>query len=165
MWIINVCRILKNPTCAAARIMRFLRSAPRHLCERRVPRINSLTPAGQRVVKSGEGPSTVPSNYSARVTRQTDGPLAPRRNFCRTVPSWRRSHLHLLPREKISDATWDRVKLACRNFAWSETPHGNYSLVLRAKWGFLCIISPQYTGASLHNVRINFNAFFYVFFY
>jgi len=69
------------------------------------------------------------------------GPLAPRRNFCRTVPSWRRSYLHLLPREKISDAIRDRTKLAWRNFACSETPPGNYSLVSRAKWRRFCTLS------------------------
>lgn len=150
--------------------MRFLRSAPRHLCERRFPRVNSFTPARRGVVwKSGEGSTDVPmpSNYSAWVTGQTDGPLAPRRNFCRTIPSWRRSHLHLLPREKISDAIWDRAKLAWRNFAWSETPPG-YSLVSQAKWGFLHIISTiQYYVCCYtiltDDVRTNFKAFFYIF--
>lgn len=158
--------------------MRFFRSVPRHLCERRIPpRVNSLTPVpAEESYGKVERVRLVclcpPSNYSAWVTGQTDGLLAPRRNFCRTVPSWGEEVICISYHEKrFPIAIRDRAKLAWRNFAWSETPLGNYSLVSRAKWGFfvhyVSTIGPHcvcIATQTRHDVRTNFNAFFFYIF-
>lgn len=103
----------KNLTCAVTRnaVLSFCASTP---VQKKIPPpppskfSHPLRYSPRNWLKEWRG---VSSNYSAWVIGQTDGLLAPQRNFCRTVPSWRRSHLHLLTREKIADAIIDRVNL------------------------------------------------------